>query len=60
MTSLLERQIRALTLALLAVAMPAAGADYPSRPIRYVVAFAPGGLNDVVGRVFCQHLSETW
>ena len=35
-------------------------ADYPTRPIRYVVAFAPGGLNDVVGRVFCQHLSETW
>ena len=35
-------------------------ADYPNRPIRYVVAFVPGGLNDVVGRVFCQKLSEAW
>ena len=35
-------------------------ADYPSRSIRYVVAFNPGGLNDVVGRVFCQKLNEAW
>jgi len=35
-------------------------ADSDGRPIRYVVAFAPGGLNDVVGRVFCQKLSESW
>lgn len=40
------------------VAAQAAG--YPDRPIRYVVAFGPGGLNDVVGRVFCQKLSEAW
>ena len=38
----------------------AAGADYPVRALRYVVAFGPGGLNDVVGRVFCQKLSEAW
>jgi tripartite-type tricarboxylate transporter receptor subunit TctC len=24
------------------------------------VAFGPGGLNDVVGRVFCQKMSEAW
>ena len=35
-------------------------ADYPARALRYVVAFGPGGLNDVVGRVFCQKLSEAW
>jgi len=35
-------------------------ADYPARSLRYVVAFGPGGLNDVVGRVFCQKLSEAW
>src|SRR5512134_3143421 len=35
-------------------------ADFPSRPMRYVVAFGPGGLNDVVGRVVCQKLSEAW
>ncbi len=35
-------------------------AGYPERPIRYVVAFGPGGLNDVVGRVFCQKIAESW
>jgi len=35
-------------------------ADYPTRAMRYVVAFGPGGLNDVVGRVFCQKLHEAW
>ena len=35
-------------------------ADYPARSMRYVVAFGPGGLNDVVGRVFCQKLNEAW
>ena len=42
------------------VSMGAVAADSPARPIRYVVAFAPGGLNDVVGRVFCQKLTESW
>ena len=62
MTSLTKKSIRVALAALACstVGLPAQGADYPSRPIRYVVAFAPGGLNDVVGRVFCQHLSETW
>ncbi|MCC6534077.1 MAG: tripartite tricarboxylate transporter substrate binding protein [Burkholderiales bacterium] len=38
----------------------ALAAEYPARSLRYVVAFGPGGLNDVVGRVFCQKLSESW
>jgi tripartite-type tricarboxylate transporter receptor subunit TctC len=38
----------------------AIAADYPARAMRYVVAFGPGGLNDVVGRVFCQKLNEAW
>ena len=40
--------------------LSAQAAGYPERPIRYVVAFGPGGLNDVVGRVFCQKLAESW
>ena len=40
--------------------LAAEAAGYPDRPIRYVVAFGPGGLNDVVGRVFCQKLAESW
>jgi tripartite-type tricarboxylate transporter receptor subunit TctC len=36
----------------------AIGQGYPSRPVRLVIAAAPGGSTDVLGRVFAQRLSE--
>ena len=53
---------RMRTLALAAVglcfATASAADDYPSRPVRIVVPFAPGAINDTVGRVLAAALTE--
>src|SRR6202035_4868786 len=48
-----------LLLALAAFAAPAAAADdYPSRSIRLIIPFPPGGANDVVGRIVASQLGR--
>jgi tripartite-type tricarboxylate transporter receptor subunit TctC len=61
-----HRNLLAASFAFLFVSMAgAAGAadgarDYPTRPVRMIVAFAPGGSSDVVARVMAQHLGAMW
>jgi tripartite-type tricarboxylate transporter receptor subunit TctC len=44
----------------LAAAAAFAQAPYPSKPIRMVIPYPPGGPVDVVSRPIAQKLSETW
>lgn len=53
---------RMLTLAMLLggfIALPAAAqADYPNKPIRWIVPYPPGGTTDLLARLMGQYLSQ--
>jgi len=56
-----RRKILGLTTgaaALLAGSRGASAQAYPTRPVRWVVGFAPAGGNDIVARLMGQWLSE--
>jgi tripartite-type tricarboxylate transporter receptor subunit TctC len=43
---------------MLALTASAAAQDYPTKPIRLIIPFPPGGSNDVVGRMVALQLGE--
>ena len=46
--------------ALAAPAAAVAQTDYPTKGLRVIVPFPPGGASDTLGRMVAQHLSQAW
>lgn len=64
-----QSRIRSATLVALATpwllipagtAISAASPDYPQRPVRLIVPFAPGAAQDIGGRLVAQKLTDAW
>ena len=55
---LLSKLVPAAALVLGAVALPAAAqSDYPTKPIKWIVPYPPGGSTDLIARLMGQYLS---
>lgn len=59
--SLAIRILGVLSVIAVILPLPAATAavdSYPSKPVRLIIPFAPGGITDIIGRVIATRLSE--
>jgi tripartite-type tricarboxylate transporter receptor subunit TctC len=43
---------------LCATVLPAAAQSYPAKPVRYIIAFPPGGSNDILARIIGARMTE--
>ena len=56
----MKRRALIILLALLGTSSWAVAQNYPTRPVRLIVASSPGGGSDIIGRMVAQKLSEEY
>jgi tripartite-type tricarboxylate transporter receptor subunit TctC len=60
MKTIVKNVLLTAAIAVLTIHSACAQASYPSKPIRIVVPFTPGGSTDILARAIGQKLSEAW
>ena len=62
MTSIGLAVVHEVILAVMALPLAAQNApgSYPSKPVRFICPFPPGGLNDLLARYFAQRLTDSF
>ena len=51
---------RIMVVTLFAAVLPAFAQNYPTKPVRAIIAFPAGSATDVIGRLITQKVSEYW
>src|SRR5512134_782184 len=51
---------RILAALLAGAALQAAAQDYPTKPVRTIIAFPPGSATDIIGRIILAKVTELW
>jgi tripartite-type tricarboxylate transporter receptor subunit TctC len=52
--------MRWIALVLAALALTAQAQTFPSKPVRFIVPFPPGGPTDIIGRLAAEGLARAW
>ena len=58
--SMFLRTIPVAAVAIAAAVQPSSAQTYPSKSIRFVVPYSPGGPTDLVARLLGQRMSQSW
>jgi tripartite-type tricarboxylate transporter receptor subunit TctC len=56
----MRKLLASLTVLFVVVSSPALAQAWPTKPVRVIVAYAAGGANDLLGRVFAERLSKAF